>query len=178
MKWHALQVLTGKEQVVAEMLRRVGIRAVAPEEQRYERRGGAWQTVSRALLPGYVLIHVDMTVGLYHHLMRKPAVLALVGSAGTMFAPIPDDQIRTLLPGDDPIWACSRGRRGADGQIEIISGPLARIDPARILKVDAHRRRATVEIQLYDSTYKTDVAILLDDTPDTDGTGTTDDMQP
>ena len=181
MKWHALQVLTGKEQDVAAQLRRVGIQAIAPEEQSMERRSGAWETIRKTLLPGYVLIHVDMTVTLYYNLTRKPFVLALIGSAGDRFAPIPDEQILVLhglmLRGDDPAYGISHGRRGADGRIEFTSGPLAGIDPARILKVDARRRRATVEISLYDDTYKTDVAIILDN-EDGNTTDATDDNQP
>ena len=181
MNWYALQALTGKEQDVAAMLRRAGIQAVAPEEQCLERRGGEWQTIRKPLLPGYVLIHVDMTVTLYYNLTRKPHVLKLIGGAGDKFAPIPDEQIQILhdfMPrGDDPTYGISHGRRGADGQIEFTRGPLARIDPSKILKVDARRRRATVEISLYEDTYKTDVAMILDDeTPD--DSRETNDMQP
>jgi len=178
MSWYALQVLTGREQDVAEMLRRTRIQAIAPEEQVFERRGGEWHTVRKTLLPGYVLIHVDMTVRLYDNLTHKPYVLALIGSAGDRFAPIPDDQIQALLPGGDPLWGCSRGRRGEDGKIEILGGPLHGIDAARIIKIDAHRRRATLGIQLYDTTYTTDVAIILDDDTDAPDTDATDDKQP
>jgi transcription antitermination factor NusG len=170
MNWYALQVMTGKEQDVAAAIRRIGIQAIAPEEQMLERHGGEWKTIRKTLIPGYVLIHADMTVTLYYNLSRKPHVIKLVGGAGEKMASIPDEQIMIfhgLMPrSDDPAYGISHGRKGEGGRIEFTSGPLATMDPARILKVDARRRRATVEIQLYDETYQTDIALILDDEDD------------
>ena len=185
-KWYALQVMTGKETDVAARLRKAGIHATAPARAAIERRGGRLEVTRRALLPGYVLVECDMTVQLYYHLARKPFVIRFVNGPGQVAAPIPDEQMRAIsglmLRYDSALEAgVSRGRRTADGSIEIISGPLTLIDKADIIKMDARRNRATIRITLYDETYETDMALTIDDdtnTDNTDNADTTDDMQP
>jgi len=166
--WYAMQVRTGREGDVVAMLHRAGIHATAPARAALERRGGQWEPVRRALLPGYVLIEAEMTVRLYYHLSRKPAVVRLLGSAGQVVSPIPPEQMHALgammLRYDCDLKAgISLGRRGADGTLEILNGPLTLIDRSKILKVDTRRRRATVELQLYGDTYQIDMALIVED---------------
>jgi len=185
MSWYAMQVLTGREDDVVAMLHRAGIHATTPVRAVLERRGGQWEPVRKALLPGYVLIECEMTVPLYYHLGRKPAVVRLLGSAGQVVSPISPEQMQAIgammLHYDADLQAgISHGRRGADGTVEILDGPLTLIDKTKILKVDARRRRATVELTLYGDTYQTDMALIVEgeaaDEPETDAEGT--DKQP
>lgn len=194
MSWYAMQVLTGREDDVVAMLHRAGIHATAPVRAALERRGGQWEPVRKALLPGYVLIECEMTVQLYYHLGRKPAVVRLLGGAGEVASPIPPEQMRSIgammLHYDWDLQAgISRGRRGTNGTVEILDGPLTLVDRSKILKVDARRRRATVELTLYGDTYQTDMALIVEDgqatgdgpeadTQETDGTDDTEDKQP
>ncbi len=147
------------------MLRRSGLRAIAPTRTMVERHMGHWKVVRRAMLPGYALIQCNMTVALYYSLTQMPGVLALIGGAGSKLAPIPEEQIPVfhalMTEYDDLMMGVSYGQRGADGEIRITSGPLARIDRAQIVKIDARRRRATVKVSLYEDVYHVDAALIV-----------------
>jgi len=159
--WYALQVLTGKEADISAMLRRSGVRAIAPSVYRMERRGGEWETVLRRAIPGYVFVKCTMTAPLFYHLTAKPGVLRLLGRYGEQFEAIPPEQVtwievlHTATDGKNEL--VSHVRKDETGTY-IMDGPLWALSD-KVVNIDIRRRRATVAISIYENTYAVDMAI-------------------
>lgn len=168
--WYVLQVSTGREPDVSDMLCRCGIQAIAPAVARHERKDGHSMVAIRRAIPGYVFVRCKMTVELYYHLARKPGVIKLLGQDCERFTAIPPEQIKWI---EQLHAACgggtdktSRGTIAEDGSLVVLDGALVALQD-RITKVDVRRRRVTIAIELYDDIYEVDLGIeIIDKHPD------------
>ena len=82
MKWYVLQVKPGTDKEVVEALRRHGVTALAPEEQRLLRRRSVWVTEPHLLFNGYVFVRAEYTDHLYYVLLGVPASCGYCGQMG------------------------------------------------------------------------------------------------
>lgn len=106
-KWYILQVQSGKEKKVEEMLRkRIQERnlsdkfgeIVVPTEEVVEMRGGQKRKSERKFFPGYVLVQIALDDELWHFVRRDiPGVLGFVGGTSAKPAPITDTQVNAIL---------------------------------------------------------------------------------
>ena len=142
---YVLQVYTGRENLI-----RVNLPgALAPSEDRLERRGGRIRTVRRVLIPGYVFLDVpEITAEAYYSARRIPGVLAFLGG-GLRPEPMPPDEaeyIRILSNGGSPLEASDVLQEG--GTVEVVRGPLKGME-GRIVRADRRAMRVTVELSMY-----------------------------
>lgn len=159
-EWHALHVRTGLEADIARAIERVpGLMAVAPTEQRPERRKGQVHIRSHVYMPGYVFVGGMVDRKGYHILMAIPGVIRLLG--GLEYR-IPEAEMRMVLALDGHGKA---GRpavcvRGTDGRVIFIGGSLARLRP-RIRRVDGRNSRATLDIRVAGRSHSITVVIEM-----------------
>ena len=142
-----LFVRSGSEQKVAEDIvkGKSGIKAVAPRRSIQEKRGGKWTKRTLALLPGYVFVYGKLENSDLRKL-KTDNVYRLLKY---------DNELRELL-GDDREYALWILRNHGDigisrvldlgSEIRVVEGPLADC-MGKIVRLDKHKRRATVEFE-------------------------------
>ncbi len=143
--WSVLQVLTGKEQQVADIIKGLGIAyACVPARRLFERRNGRWQYVVKTLFPSYVFIETVMTAARYYQMQDIPNAIRFLGkSAGGLPEAVPEEQMRYIL--------------------QIDAG---KVDESIIVDKDERRRRATIRLALLDETKYIEVALGATSTPE------------
>lgn len=82
MRWHALFVQTGKEDLVCNVIRKrfeeANCRAIVPMRRLLERKQGLLREVYKPILPGYVLVNIHMNAVQYNKLRNIPRVIKLL----------------------------------------------------------------------------------------------------
>jgi transcriptional antiterminator NusG len=157
--WYVAQVMTGKEQEVAEKLNAAGMQAIAPTEIIEERRNGNWWPRRRSVFPGYIFINTAMTDRVYYFIKKQMGVIRLLGSSAP--ESVPPEQMEAVLYFDNNgrDFGISEGKRKG-GKTVITKGPLKQLSD-KITKVNARARRATVEIPLLNSTLQVECSIKV-----------------
>lgn len=150
MKMYVLQVRTGQEARLAERLRRRGVDARCPQEERMIRKGGGWQGRLYTVFPGYLFICCEDPLAVYYKASSQSGVLRWLGMADGRPAPLPleeEAQILCMTCSDVPLPP-SRAVKMPDGQLVFVEGPLAEL-AGSIRKVHRHDRRAEVRVPLH-----------------------------
>lgn len=111
-RWYSVSVLSNFEKKVAEAIRQAvaekGLEdeiddVVVPTEEVIEIRRGKKVTSERRFMPGYVLVHMDMSDRTYHLVNSINRVTGFLGAQGRPM-PMRDDEVMSIL------------RRSADGE--------------------------------------------------------------
>lgn len=142
--WSVLQVMTGKEQQVADLINAQGIAyACVPARKLFERHRGKWQYVTKIMFPGYVFIETVMNAARYYWMMDIPYTIRFLGK-GTECLPqaVPDEQMQPIL--------------------DLHNGKL---NASIIVDKNERRRRATIRLALLDETKYIEVAFDPDKQP-------------
>lgn len=145
--WYVLQVLTGKEQDVAEAIRAAGLPVMAPVKIVPEHRHDKWRDVRRTVFPGYVFLRCCMTTRMYYYLKGQQHALRLLGSVGNP-EPVPDDQMEVvrIFDNNGQDFGVSMGVK-AKSKTTITDGPLVGLS-TYITSIDQRQRRAVVEVEI------------------------------
>ena len=69
---------------------------IIPTRQEIEVKSGQRQNVSRKILPGYVLVEMEMSDQSWNIVRNTPGVTGFVGSGGKP-APLPEDEVNRIL---------------------------------------------------------------------------------
>jgi transcriptional antiterminator NusG len=111
-RWYSVSVLSNFEKKVAEAIRQAvaekGLEdeiddVVVPTEEVIEIRRGKKVTSERRFMPGYVLVHMEMSDRTYHLVNSINRVTGFLGAQGRPM-PMRDDEVMSIL------------RRSADGE--------------------------------------------------------------
>ena len=145
MKWFVLQVMTGQEDQIRDSLLCKGIHAAVAHERRVLRSGGKWLEKDFVVIPSYVFVRIEYTDALYYVLKGTQGVIRLLGSDGRP-APLFPEEEAWIQSWEQPLLP-SKVHFARDGTYQVIDGPLVGKN-VQILKIDRHRRRATVEINI------------------------------
>jgi transcriptional antiterminator NusG len=160
--WYVLHVYTGKENDVVNVLSRqlLQCKSMVPRRLLRERKNGIWQNKIRNLFPGYVFIYTDINVAMYYKLTALPYVIKILGNdRGPQ--PVPADEINPILRwhgSGDPLGISGMYVEG--GYIPVIDGPLQGME-GQIIKVDARRQRAKVNISLMGQPRVVELAVKM-----------------
>lgn len=151
--WYAVQVRTGREDVVKELCRRM----IGPEileevfipcYERMRRYEGQWHREQRPLFPGYLFLITDEIEPVFESLRQVPELTKILGD-GVDFIPLHPEETEFLkkIGNEDHVAEMSVGFIVGD-QVVITSGPMKDME-GRIRKIDRHKRVATVSVQMF-----------------------------
>lgn len=150
--WHVLQVTSGKEQLVAEALVALpdfNIKACAPRERRLIRKDGSWDNKLYTLFPGYVFAELKYTAASYYAIKKLPYVQRFLGTDGLHpehLTYIEAEWLRALNNEGEPLEP-TKAALNADGEV-ILQGGILKSFTSRIIKLDKHSRKASVELSV------------------------------
>jgi transcriptional antiterminator NusG len=163
MKWYVLQVMTGREVEIRDVLINERLPACVPREFVPIRTGGQWVEKEKTFFPGYVFVGSDSGVeGLnaqeYYTAIEVPGVIRFLGTPRPQ--PITEEEvlyIKWLAPTEMPLQPSVVQRH--DGHI--LDGPLLLLKD-KIVKLDKHRRRAKVALSVLGDKKPIEMSIRLE----------------
>ncbi|MBU3029569.1 transcription termination/antitermination protein NusG [Paracoccus marinaquae] len=104
-RWYSVSVLSNFEKKVAEAIRQAAAEkgledqideVLVPTEEVIEIRRGKKVTSERRFMPGYVLVHMDMSDRTYHLVNSINRVTGFLGAHGKPM-PMRDEEVNTIL---------------------------------------------------------------------------------
>lgn len=156
--WYVIQVMSGKEEAMRHLLGRMVPSSLLADcfTPRYETQmkvRGQWQTVTKVLFPGYLIVDTARVEDLHQALTRVPELTRLL-TVGEKFVPLTDEEvawISTFANNADHVVPMSTGvvEELADGdRIVVTAGPLKGHE-ALIKSVNRRKSLAFLEIEMF-----------------------------
>ena len=125
-------------------------RVVVPTEQRIETKDGQRVQTEQRVLPGYVLVNMDMTDEAWTVVKNTPGVTGFVGSANKP-VPLSQPEVDRIL--HTAVGAAERPRALADFElgesVKVTSGPLSDFD-GEIVDVNADQQKLKVLVNIFE----------------------------
>src|SRR6056297_3373741 len=157
-RWYSVSVLSNFEKKIAEQIRaevaEKGLEeqieeVLVPEEEVIEVRRGKKVTVPRRFMPGYVLVHMEMTDRGYHLINSINRVTGFLGPQGRPL-PMRDEEVNHIL---------NRVEEGAEAprtlisydvgeQVNVTDGPFEDFD-GMVEDVDEDNQRLKVTVSIF-----------------------------
>ena len=163
--WYVIQVSTGKEEQILEMIIKYGVQEYLEEcfIPKYERRKkclGQWRTEEAVLFPGYIFIITEDVEGLYLALKQIPKLTKLLGTGEKWTSMSKEDvEIIEMLSGRDRLVKFSEGYIEGN-KVTVVSGALQGLEGV-IRKIDRHKRLAWLEMDMFGRKTKFEVGLEI-----------------
>lgn len=161
--WYVVQVRSGmeeriKNQCVNMIDGRTLERCFVPYYEEKKRYQGIWHTERKVLFPGYVFMVSSQLDDLYGSLRKVIGMTKLLGT-GNEIVPLREDEIQLLkkMRADEKVLEISTGIM-EQGSVVITEGPLAGMEGS-IRKIDRHKRKAWLEVQMFGRTMKMEAGL-------------------
>ena len=128
------------------------------EEKKHFR--GKWTVLKKILFPGYVFVVTDYLNDLYEELKHIDGMTKMIGT-GQEIVPLTDEEVEFIqhFGGEDKIVQMSEGII-ENSQVKILSGPLEGME-AFIRKIDRHKRKAWLEIEMFGRMQRVEVGLEI-----------------
>lgn len=163
--WYVMQVYTGTENKIQawcreEMNAPVLQECFIPLYEEKKRIRGEWIIQKKPLFPGYVFLVTDRLEDLQVQLQQIPGMTRLLGT-GDEILPLSDQEVQFLkrFGGDNHVVEMSEGII-ENSTVIIQSGPLAGLE-AFIKKIDRHKRKAYLELEMFGRVQKVEVGLEI-----------------
>lgn len=116
------------------------------EEQR--KLHGKWNVLKKVLFPGYIFMVTDELDELWFQLKRIQGMTKILGT-GDEILPLTEEEVTFMqrFGGEKQVVEISKGILEGN-QVKILSGPLTGKE-ALINKIDYHKRRAYLELEMF-----------------------------
>ena len=161
--WYVIQVRTGTEENICCQCRKIidsSIleRCFIPYYQEKKKYQGKWHTQERILFPGYVFLVTNYVEELYESLKDIIGSTRLIGT-GEEIVPLSEEEVTLLLRlgKEEQLVELSTGII-ENSQIRILEGPLVGME-GTIRKIDRHKRKAWLEIEMFGRTVEMQVGL-------------------
>ena len=158
-RWYAVNTYSGHENKVKQNLehRRISLgqennirQIVIPTEQVQEMKDGQKVQTEKRVLPGYVLVNMDMTDEAWTVVKNTPGVTGFVGS-GTKPVPLSQPEVDRIL--HTATAGAERPRALADFElgesVKVTSGPLSDFD-GEIVDVNGDQQKLKVLVNIFE----------------------------
>ena len=163
--WYVIQVRTGTEEKIRKQCETIIDKSILeksfiPKYEQERKYQGAWHTERKVLFPGYVFLVSDEKEKLFFELKRIVGLTKLLGSGETV-VPLTDEEVGFLLRlgGEEQTVRTSEGIIEND-RVIVTSGPL-KGNEGLIRKIDRHKRKAWLEIQMFGRTLEMQVGLEI-----------------
>jgi transcriptional antiterminator NusG len=157
-RWYVVHVYSGFEKKVSASIKEQAEQKgmadligdiLVPTEEVVEMRRGAKVSAERKLIPGYVLVHMDMTDQTWHLIKNTPKVTGFLGGKGKP-VPISDAEadliIRQVKEGVERPRPSIRFEIGE--QVRVSDGPFTSFN-GMVEEVDEERARLKVAVSIF-----------------------------
>lgn len=163
--WYVIQVRSGTEEEIQRQCetvidKEILERAFVPYSEQERKYQGEWHREYKVLFPGYVFLVSEDKAELFYQLKRVIGLTKLLGT-GDEIVPLSEDEIRflTAFGREDQVVEMSEGFIEND-RVVITSGPLQG-NEGLIRKIDRHKRKAYLEIDMFGRKLKTQVGLEI-----------------
>lgn len=163
--WYVIQVKTGNEEEISTQCSRIVDSAVLensfiPYSEQMKKYHGEWHKEKKVLFPGYVFLVSQDKDRLFLELKKVTGLTKLLGT-GQEVVPLSEEEVAFLqkFGREEQIVEMSQGMIEND-KVIITSGPLMG-NEALIKKIDRHKRRAYLEIEMFGRKVETQVGVEI-----------------
>ena len=163
--WYVVQVYVGNEtKIQSQCQRKIKKQFLEecfiPMYEEKKRIQGEWVVQKKVMFPGYLFMVTDALTELQLQLQNVPGLTRLLGT-GDEIIPLNDREIRFLkqFGGEDHVVEMSEGII-ENSTVIIQSGPLAGWE-AYIKKIDRHKRKAYLEMEMFGRIQKVEVGLEI-----------------
>ncbi|MFH5772854.1 transcription termination/antitermination protein NusG [Paracoccus sp. NGMCC 1.201697] len=159
-RWYSVSVLSNFEKKVAEAIRQAtaenGLEeqideVLVPTEEVIEIRRGKKVTSERRFMPGYVLVHMDLSDRTYHLVNSINRVTGFLGAQGKPM-PMRDDEVNAILhrTGEGGVEAAPRNliRFDVGEKVNVTDGPFEGFS-GMVEEVDEVSSRIKVTVSIF-----------------------------
>ncbi len=157
-RWYSVSVLSNFEKKVAEQIRHTvaekGLQdeideVLVPTEEVIEIRRGKKVTSERRFMPGYVLVHMDMTDRGYHLITSINRVTGFLGPQGKPM-PMRDSEVNQILNRVEEGQEAPRNliRFDIGERVKVTDGPFEGFD-GMVEEVDEDHNRLKVSVSIF-----------------------------
>jgi transcription termination/antitermination protein NusG len=158
MRWYSVSVLSNFEKKVSENIRTAVADAgmqdeidevLVPTEEVIEVRRGKKVTSERRFMPGYVLVHMEMTSKGYHLISQINRVTGFLGPQGKPM-PMRDSEVNTILHRVEEGEIAPRNliRYDIGEKVKVTDGPFEGFD-GMVEEVDEGHSRLKVSVSIF-----------------------------
>jgi transcription termination/antitermination protein NusG len=158
-QWYVINTYSGHENKVKQNLEhRIQSmnqiprfrRVVVPTEQVIETKDGQKVQTEKRVLPGYVLVNMDMTDEAWTVVKNTPGVTGFVG-AGNKPLPLSKPEVDRILHTGTGVGAVPRAQVqfSLGESVKITSGPLSDFD-GEITEVNADQQKLMVQVNIFE----------------------------
>ena len=158
-RWYVVNTYSGHENKVKTNLehRIVSMnqqprfrRVVVPTEQVIETKDGQKVQIEKRVLPGYVLVNMDMTDEAWTVVKNTPGVTGFVG-AGNKPLPLSQGEVDRILHTGTPAGAPARAQVefSLGESVKVTSGPLSDFD-GEIVDVNGDQQKLKVLVSIFE----------------------------
>lgn len=135
-------------------------RCFIPYYEEKKKQNGTWNTLQKVLFPGYIFMITEDVEKLFFHLKTIEGMTKLIGT-GNDIIPLTEEEIAFLqrLGGEEQIVSMSEGIIEGT-QVIITSGPLMGME-GLIQKIDRHKRKAWLELELFGRMQQVEVGLEI-----------------
>ncbi|MBW4080628.1 antiterminator LoaP [Paenibacillus sp. S150] len=168
--WYALFVENGKEDLVQKHLHlkfdQCALRTLVPKRKITEKKEGIVNHVMKQMFPGYIFIQTEMNSVIYNDIKSTLRIYKLLNIGNfyerkeTHFSSIALEEMDVILKltGSEGYIDYSTVHIDKDSKVTVISGPLKGLEGI-IKKIDRHKNRAKIVINLLRQNLTVDVGI-------------------
>ena len=163
--WYVVQVRSGTEHNIRIQCNKkipdtIMERCFIPYYEEKKKQNGTWNTLQKVLFPGYIFMITEDVEKLFFHLKTIDGMTKLIGT-GNDIIPLTEEEIAFLqrLGGDEQIVSMSEGIIEGT-QVIITSGPLMGME-GLIQKIDRHKRKAWLELELFGRMQQVEVGLEI-----------------
>ena len=157
-RWYSVSVLSNFEKKIAEQIKHAvaekGLQdeideVLVPTEEVLEIRRGKKVTSERRFMPGYVLVHMDMTDRGYHLITSINRVTGFLGPQGKPM-PMRDDEVNGILKRAEEGQEAPRNLIHFEigEQVKVTDGPFDGF-AGMVEEVDEHTNRLKVTVSIF-----------------------------
>lgn len=163
--WYVVQVRSGLEEDMKLQCERIVSsdimeRCFVPYYEDMKRYEGSWHTERKVLFPGYLFVISDEPERLFMELKKVIGLTKLLEMDGEII-PLSREEVEfmTAFGKDEQIVGMSVGVI-EEGIVKILDGPLKGHE-AYIKKIDRHKRKAYLEMDMFGRKVKTEVGVEI-----------------
>lgn len=168
--YYVIQVKTGQEDKTMEDIRKIAagdpyFEVFSPYRKGLRKYKGVMKEVKERCFPGYLFVETNEIERLFRDLYAVPDFTRLLGGQDNNnrhFEALNEGEARMIeiLYGHEHsrVTPLSEISFGEGDKITVISGPLLYME-GKIKKMNLHKRKATIEVSLFDRAIETEVGI-------------------